>query len=285
MGHGIGENGYPGLEPLDRQHSTGDVEPQELARCVITTIQQHVAEAGTTTGYREPRIGFVAADDPRFFELCRAVGPAHLLPHDLLPGARSVVSFFLPFARWVVEANAQHSEAVAREWATAYIETNDLIGRINAGLVQALARRGIRAAAEPATHNWDPATFTSRWSHKSVAVVAGLGSFGLHQMVITDAGCAGRFGSLVLDADLPSGLSPGPTPPEPRERCLYFHDGSCLECVGRCPVGALDPNDPFDKQRCHRHLHSVAQAYEKLGKADVCGKCAIGPCSFQSAVP
>jgi epoxyqueuosine reductase len=133
-------------------------------------------------------------------------------------------------------------------------------------------------AAEPATHNFDPVSLVSRWSHKSVAVIAGLGSFGVHQMVITDAGCAGRFGSLVLDAELPS------TPIEPRERCSYFHDGSCLECVLRCPANALDVSLPLDKQGCHRHLHSVARQYEELGLADVCGKCAIGPCSFQSAV-
>jgi epoxyqueuosine reductase QueG len=190
-----------------------------------------------------------------------------------------VVSFFLPFARWVLEANARHNEQVAREWAVAYVETNALIGHITAHLIEALTERGIRAAAEPATHNFDPVTLVSRWSHKSVAVIAGLGSFGLHQMVITDAGCVGRFGSLVLDAELPV------EPVVPRERCLYFHDGSCLECVQRCPIDALDANQPLDKQRCYQRLLGVARTYEGLGTADVCGKCAIGPCSFESAVP
>ncbi|MGD9100897.1 MAG: epoxyqueuosine reductase, partial [Anaerolineae bacterium] len=74
------------------------------------------------------------------------------------------------------------------------------------------------------------------------------------------------------------------TPAEPRQRCLYFHDGSCLECVARCPVGALDENDPLDKQRCYDRLLSVSQEYAHLGLADVCGKCAVGPCAFESAV-
>jgi epoxyqueuosine reductase QueG len=97
-------------------------------------------------------------------------------------------------------------------------------------------------------------------------------------MVITNSGCAGRFGSLVIGADLP------PTPVEPTERCLYFHDGSCLDCVLRCPVNALDESGDIDKQRCHRRLLSVAQEYKHLALADGCGKCAIGPCSFESAV-
>jgi epoxyqueuosine reductase len=255
------------------------VEPQVLAEFITAEIRCLVAEAGTETAYRKPLVGFAAADDPRFAELRRVVRPGHMLPGDLLPGARSVVSFFLPFAPWVVEANARHKEQVAREWAVAYVETNALIGQIAAHLIKALAEHGIHAAAEPATHNFDPVTLVSRWSHKSVAVIAALGSFGLHQMVITDAGCAGRFGSLVLDAELPT------TPIEPKERCLYFHDESCLECVMLCPVSALDPAEPLDKQGCYRHLLSVARKYQDLGLADVCGKCAIGPCALESAVP
>jgi epoxyqueuosine reductase QueG len=262
------------------------VNSLELADFITTAIRRQVAEAGATTEYRDPPVGFVAAADPRFLDLRRVVHPSHMMPQDLLPGARSVVSFFLPFARWVVEANAGHKEKVAREWAVAYVETNALIGRIAAHLIESLAGRGIRAAAEPATHNFDPVSLISRWSHKSVAVIAGLGSFGLHHMVITDSGCAGRFGSLVIDADILTELDKvlPITPTEPRERCLYFHDGSCLECVMRCPVGALDESDPIDKQRCYERLLNVAQEYRHLGLADVCGKCAIGPCSFGSAV-
>jgi len=250
-----------------------------LDESIVATIWRLVSEAGTATNYRAPLVGFAAADDQRFLELRQVAEPTHMLPKELQPGARSVISFFLPFAGWVVEANAREREQVAQEWATAYVETNALIGGIAAHLIEALGARGIRAAAEPATHNFDQTSLVSRWSHKSVAVIAGVGSFGLHQMVITDAGCAGRFGSLVIDAELP--VSAG----QPRERCLYFHDGSCLECVLRCPIGALDETVPLDKQLCWQRLRSTAPGFEETGVADVCGKCAIGPCSLESAVP
>jgi epoxyqueuosine reductase QueG len=253
-------------------------DSEELASFITATIHCVVTEADTKTDYREPLVGFAAADDPRFSELCRMVEPTHMMPQDLLAGARSVIAFFLPFSPWVVRANAQHKRKVADEWADAYVETNDLIGRITTFLIESLAERGTRAAAEPATHNFDPVSLVSRWSHKSVAVIAGVGSFGLQHLVITDSGCAGRFGSLVIDADLPI------TPVGVTERCLYFYDGSCLDCILRCPVSALDENGHVDKQRCYRHLISVAKAYEHLGQVDVCGKCAIGPCSFESAV-
>jgi epoxyqueuosine reductase len=256
-----------------------NVHTYELAEFITAAIRDQVAGAGTVTEYREPLISFVAASDPRFPELRRVVEPTHKMPQDLLPGAQAVVSFFLPFAPWVVQANARDRAQVAREWSVAYVETNALIGRITDHLIGTLGEQGIRAAAEPATHNFDPVSLVSQWSHKSVAVIAGLGSYGLHHMIITDAGCAGRFGSMVLEAELPI------TPVEVRQRCLYFHDGSCLECVTRCPAGALDASRPIDKHVCDEHLHAAGQDYQDLGLVDVCGKCAVGPCSFESAVP
>jgi epoxyqueuosine reductase QueG len=108
-----------------------------------------------------------------------------------------------------------------------------------------------------------------------VAAIAGLGSFGLHHMLITDAGCAGRFGSLVVDAALEptaeAGASTG-------ERCRYLRDGGCRVCVERCPAGALTEAG-LDKQRCYAWLLQVAERFREVGLADVCGKCATGPCA------
>ena len=125
------------------------VDSLGLGEFIVATIRREVAEAGTNTHYREPLVGFAAADDPRFPDLCRLADPTHLMPHDLLAGARSAVSFFLPFNHQVVKANARHREQVAHEWAEAYLETNALIGRIAAHLVELLVERNVRAAAEP----------------------------------------------------------------------------------------------------------------------------------------
>jgi len=251
-----------------------------LEAFIVAFVRREVAEAGTETRYRQPLVGFADAADPRFLELQEIAEPTHLLPGDLLPTARSVVSFFLPFAEEIVEANRARPGEVAREWALAYVETNALINRIAQRLIAALAERGVKAAAEPATHNWDPVTLISRWSHKSVAAIAGLGSFGLHHMLITDAGCAGRFGSLVVDAALEP--TSGPEAPT-RLRCRYLYDGSCQTCVQRCPVGALTETG-LDKRRCYQRLLQVAERFRDLGLADVCGKCATGPCAFEPAV-
>ena len=250
----------------------------DFSELIADFIHSEVAQADGVTAYRTPLVGFALAADPRFGELQRIVEPTHFLPEDMLPGARTVVSFFLPFAAWVVEANALDRHKVAHEWPVAYVETNALIERIAGRLIERLGDHGVRAAAAPATHNYDPESLTCRWSHKSMGVIAGLGSFGLHRMVITDSGCAGRFGSLVIDAELRI------TSPPVRERCLYFHDRSCWECVTRCPVNALSMEGAIDKQRCNHRLVGLAKGLGGEAVADACGKCAIGPCSLESAV-
>jgi len=252
----------------------------DLETSIAAVVRDEVDRARTETRYREPLVGFADAADARFRMLREAIEPAHLLPADLLPAARSVISFFVPFAGAVVKANRARSSEVAREWVVGYLETNGLINRITRRLVSELAACGLEAAAEPATHNWDPETLVSRWSHKSVAAIGGLGTFGLHHMLITDAGCAGRFGSVVTAAELEPTSRPGSLAPV---RCRHFHDGRCGVCVKRCPARALT-KDGLDKHRCYERLLDVAASFSHLGLADVCGKCATGPCALGSAV-
>jgi epoxyqueuosine reductase len=243
-----------------------------VADIIRGSIARVVVGAGTVTRYRTPLVSFAAADDPRFAELRTIVGPEHVLPRDLLPRARSVVAYFLPFEPGVPESNARSRTAVSREWALAYTETNSLLARIAQGITEDLAAAGVRAAGAPPTGQFDRRTLLSAWSHKSVAVIAGLGSFGVHHMVITDAGCAGRLGSLVVDVDLPVGVA------RRTERCIHLREGGCLECVARCPVGALSELRGIDRHACWERCLAAAKEPESFG-AHVCGKCATGPCA------
>ncbi len=256
------------------------MNPSHAAALIRETIINEVSNQDSITGYRDPIIGFVAADDPGFANLNTLVEYNHHLPGDLLPGARSIVSFFLPFAPGIVYANQAHKDLVAREWALAYQETNALIGQITSRLIEKLDHYGIRAAAEPATGNFDHTALKSRWSHKSIAVMSGIGSFGLHQLVITDAGCAGRFGSLVVDVELPIGK------PIKKERCEYFETGACLDCLLACPVDAIDEEEQFNRAACLEQCLRNGEYFLDLGvDVHICGKCAVvGPCALESAV-
>ena len=249
--------------------------PDDLKRFIDSYIREQVAGAGTQTEYRPALVGYASADDPLWAELRRIADPNHALPADMLPGARSAVAFFLPFERSVVKSN-RGGRAPSPEWALAYRETNALINRILQGLPPALLENfGVRASAAPATWNFDPVTMSCTWSHKSACAIAGLGSFGLHHLLITDAGSAGRCGSLVVDAELE------PTPRITKERCVFFETGECSYCIDACPAGAIRPTADaklsLDKQSCWAHVQAVSDD-------DCCGKCSTGPCAFGSSV-
>lgn len=250
----------------------------DIREAVAATVRAAVLEACPGGVWREPIVGFAAADEARFGELRETVDPRHALPSDILPGARSVVCFFLPFDEETVRANGVDRSDVARSWAAAYVETNALIGVVAERLTEELSGMGFRAAGEPATGHFDRETLTSTWSHKSAAVIAGLGMLGVHRMLITDSGCAGRIGSLVTDAEL--AVEGG----RDRERCLHLAGGRCLECVKRCPVGALRADGSLDKRRCWARCRAVAESFRDVGLAEVCGKCAQGPCAMVSPV-
>ena len=52
----------------------------------------------TETHWRSPVIGVADALDPLYRELKEKICPGHALPSEIVPGARSVIVFFIPFS-------------------------------------------------------------------------------------------------------------------------------------------------------------------------------------------
>ena len=225
----------------------------------------------------EARRAVVALVDGLGFELLLRRGGHTPFLRGLLPGARSVIAYFVPFTRALARSNREGYYA-SPEWARAYVETNRLIEQLNAHLAGILEAEGHTCALVPATHNFDPRSLRSNWSHRHAAYIAGLGGFGLHTLLITASGCCGRIGSLLTTAPLP------PSPRPQREACLHRHDGSCRACVERCVSGALQ-TEAFDRQRCYALLLENQRRHERLGVADACGKCVCAvPCAHTDPV-
>jgi epoxyqueuosine reductase QueG len=229
----------------------------------------------TATRWRTPILGIAAASDPLFARFKQVVRPSHSLPEDLLPGARTVIAWFVPFGVALGLENAEYG-LCARSWAIAYVETNRLIDELSRHLAWALQEAGHRAALVPPTHNFDEASLMSDWSHRHAAYAAGVGTFGLHNLLITKRGCSGRVGSLITDLEL------APTPRLAGEHCLHKAGHTCRACLDRCTFGALSL-DGFDRVACYRQCLRNAEAHRDVGLVDVCGKCTAGvPCSNKS---
>ena len=236
-------------------------------------VAQYPERCRTQSRWQEPLVSFVDASDARLLSLKEQVSSTHLLPHDLLENAKTVVVYFLPFASDIPKSNVAQRYC-SKEWASCYIETNQLIHDLNRHLKNELAKAGYQAAVTPATHNFDPKTLISNWSHRHLAQLAGLGSFGLNNMLLTEKGCCGRLGSLVTDLEIGTSRLPF------MELCLHKSKGVCGICLAKCVNGALTL-DGFDRRKCYAMCLENDRQYRELGLCDVCGKCCVGlPCSF-----
>ncbi len=256
----------------------GKITADDLRDIITDYTAKYPDIKGVNPFWRSPLLATAPADD-RFDILPKIAAHDHALPKDLLPSARSVVVFFVPFVKALAVENHK-GDVPCRNWGLAYEATNDLINRLSKRLKAFLENKGFDAELTPATHNFDHKRLVSRWSHKHLGYVAGLGRFGVNAQFITPAGCAGRMGSLVTSAAL--GANPLVTE---RELCLHKNGEKCLICAKRCPVQAVSKKG-IDRKKCWERLKSnlrSTKALAGLGDAThVCGKCQVlVPCSLK----
>lgn len=239
------------------------------------TITAFITDALRTNNpngfFRDPLVGFSSASDPSYASLKTIIGDHHLLPRDILPEGKTVISFFVPFARFVSRGN--RTGEVSREWALAYIECNAFINSVAKDLIDFLAARSILAATVKSTHNFDTVTFQTAWSHKSAARISGIGTFGRNRLLITPRGCAGRCGTVITSEELQ------PDKIRRKELCLFYTTGKCSHCIDKCPEKALG-NDAIDRTACYARLMATDSMYPEYETCDVCGKCSTGPCAY-----
>lgn len=249
-----------------------------LNTIIVDFVSSYQKQHQTQSTWRRPIIGFALAENSLFNQYKKIVQPSHATPKELLPGAESVVVYFIPFEKNLHRENAASPVFASRSWAVAYIETNQLISDLNQHIKNRLAAHGYQAALVPPTHNFDKKTLMSDWSHRHMAYAAGIGSLGVHNLLITDKGCSGRVGSLVTN------LALEPSPAQSGENCLTKAGEKCLKCVKQCVYDALYA-DRFDRHACYRQVLLNDRHHKDLDLTDVCGKCAaMVPCSVTNPV-
>ncbi len=103
---------------------------EKIERLVRGFVKGYPNLNQTRTDWDSPLVGFVDAADPLCEELKAWVSDTHFLPGDLLPDARTVIIYFIPFNRKRCPQQPAGRKA-SLEWATAYIETNKLFVELN----------------------------------------------------------------------------------------------------------------------------------------------------------
>jgi epoxyqueuosine reductase QueG len=250
---------------------------KQIIDLISEYVENYKKSQPVETSWREPVIGFADAEDPLFSELKKIIGPNHVLPTDIVPHAKSVIVFFLPFSKKIVKSNIFGEES-SKEWDYACIETNNLINDLSKYLHETITEMGFNASLLPSTYNYDEEKLISDWSHRSVAYISGIGKFGINNMLITKSGCCGRLGSVITDMELTPSLRTS------EEYCLYKVNGTCKKCIEKCVNKAFEWQDEiviFNRQSCNEQIYEKIVAEYPIGLGDACGKCMCGmPCSY-----
>lgn len=302
--------GHPKQPRLNASNRAGREDPVPDEAWFVKTIKEKVAShPGNSMEYPfdgerlflEPLVGFVRGDDPILEEYKKIIGPHHYTPAEVmawqagLNGAATpraadlaVVVFILPLSADTKSDNRSRADWAAERWAQTRLNGEIFSQTMVREMVQLLMGRGILAVAPDVTpmmrkKRYPDVGWASPWSHRHMAYAAGLGTFGMHDFLITEKGCAHRCGSFVVNL----ALKPDRQRPEDiHANCLHYQGIECLKCAKRCPVSAITRENAHDKEACYRRVADSLSYCNRNYHIFIygCGLCATGvPC--ESGIP
>jgi epoxyqueuosine reductase len=208
-----------------------------------------------------PLVGFAPADrwDMPLFEPWI---PEEFRPRAIFPETKTVIVLGLPVSLPVLET------APSIHYHELYRTINTLLDMEGYRLAEWLTREGYPSTWIPrdgygsiSVLKEDPTVF---FSHRHAAFLAGLGNFGVNNMLLTkEYGPRVRFVSVFTSAAIP----PDPVMTEPV--CIH-----CMRCVRVCPVRALNgrnyPEGLTDRKACA--IRSEALFKRSLSPCGLCIK-------------
>lgn len=193
--------------------------------------------------------------------------PEDFRPRSIFPDAESVIVIGMAVSLPVVDT------APSIWYRELYRTVNALLDQNAYRIAGILTRRGFPSVSVPrdgygsiSVLKEKPAAF---FSHRHAAYLAGLGTFGINNTLLTPAfGPRVRFASIFTAAELP----PDPIISEPL--CIR-----CMRCVDACPVHAIDREDyPLgltDKIACAARSEALNNRF--ISPCGICIKvCPVG---------
>ncbi len=240
----------------------------------------------------KPLIGFGSAEDPLFddFKKPGIIGPWHRSPKEWLPEARTVISFFFPAGPEVRKTNREEKEHGSVLWSYARIEGQAFITAYMEAAAAWFRERGYAACVPSSDERFQSVvggrgitgypeiteeTYGSTWSERHAAYVCGMGTFALSKGLITRAGIAGRYGSVIVSAEF--------APDKRNYTGVYDYCIRCGACMHRCPAGAITLENGKDHTICAPYVGSTGKV---LAPRFGCGLCQTGvPCEGQIPNP
>ena len=272
---------------------------QDRIRAWMADPANNALEPGSCLpAFDPPLLGVASGADPLFAWLKKDIGEFYWEPlqafglafPDQSPEPRelSVLAWILPQTEATRKAHRQARELPSVQWSKARHHGEKVNENLRRFVVEMLAGESIPAVAPALMPQWErhlsPSYgFASSWSERHTAHVCGLGTFGLSDGLITEAGKAIRVGSVILRAELP----PTPRPYSAHNQwCLHAARGKCTACIRRCPAGAISEAG-HDKEKCKAYIRGTTAPFverDQLGiRVNSCGLCQVGvPCEHRN---
>lgn len=143
----------------------------QIKQMIIDFVREYKNNNNTFTQWQEPLVGFADSENALFYLYREMIDENHLIPKDILPGAKTVVSYFIPFTEKLVRTNYK-GDAPSREWAVAYSETNKLLKSLGEYLIEKLDKIGAGAnMARFDDPGFDTNKVISYWSQRHIACI------------------------------------------------------------------------------------------------------------------
>ncbi len=241
----------------------------------------------------EPLVGFAKGGDPLFKRMKEDIGPFYWTPEEAFlrafPDAEitseelSVISYVLPQTEATLKDQRIEDVYPAERWARSRWLGEQFNCSMRQHLAGFLTDAGYPAVAPErlpdfGMHRSERFGIASNWSERHTAFIAGLGTFGLSDGLITPAGKAMRVGSVVAKIK----LAPTPRPYSDHQAyCLWYARGTCGACITRCPAGAITQSG-HDKNKCRDYIRDVVVPFTRENYrtgATPCGLCQVKiPC-------
>lgn len=246
----------------------------------------------------EPHVAVARGDDPLFLRIREMIGLflwtpaeayARAFPDAPAPaGELRVISYVLPQTGETRADQRMENTMPAERWARSRFHGEEFNCELRLHLAETLTRAGHPSVAPERLPDFgyqqsERFGLASNWSERHVAFVAGLGTFGLSDGLITTWGKAVRFGSVVSRIDLP--VTQRVYGDNHHAWCLWYARGTCGACAKRCPADAITTTRGHDKQACFSYLRDTAAPFaaETYGTgATPCGLCQVRiPCEAE----
>ena len=226
-----------------------------------------------------PIFAFGSTDDEVYqrYLSTDVIGNHFLPPLEWLPGAKTVISCFLPYTDRIKQANAADYYWPAGEWLHGRYEGQLFVRDLTGHILKTLEGAGYKSIAPMLDTRFkignSMTKYTSNWSERHAAYACGLGTFGLSKGIITEKGMCGRLCSVITVLDLPKNNRP--------YHDVYEYCSMCGACVKHCPAQAISIKDGKRHPPCDAFLDEVlVKEKPRYG----CGKCQVRvPC--ESGIP